>query len=102
MQSFTASMPLLTATSTFRLGTEKTLEFSSTVLSTLYKVPTLCMDTCLDLELHSSVASSTTACCAPGQTSVTDVASVVLSNVSQIDSELSHSTICWEFFHGSL
>jgi len=36
VQSFTAGVPLLAATSAFGLYREKTLEFSSTVLSTLY------------------------------------------------------------------
>ena len=36
VQSFTARMPLLTATSAFGLGRKKTLEFSLTVLSTLF------------------------------------------------------------------
>jgi len=59
MQSLTAHMPLLTVTIAFGLGKrQKTLEFSSTVLSTLYqyhrevplfsKIPEFSFNTVLD------------------------------------------------------
>jgi len=61
-------------------------------MSPLYK------DTSLDLHLHSSIASSATV--SERQTwPQPDVASVVLSNVSRINSKWSSSTTCWEFFH---